>query len=307
MILHDKKIIFIHIPKTGGTSIENFFNGSLIHFDDLDTDRYIGFCKKRKQWLQHSSFPEIKRHYKQNKDLSKYLSFAFVRNPWDRAVSSWLWSKKFLYIKLADLLNSFKDLAPLNITNFSTLDLDSKFYENLYQDLTNEMHDNPNFKVEDHFDRAGKHEGRIPCDLYELWKNSSNPIHKSIAHTASIINSLSLTDFLERNKVYKKVLSTSNNKLFNEEYSINDHYKTQTSFIFDSNNNNMVDFIGRFESLNKDFSDLCNSLNIPYEKLPLHNKMHDKVHYAKYHNDHTKDLVSQIYKIDIENFGYTFN
>jgi len=133
MILHDKKIIFIHIPKTGGTSIEHFLNHGHVHVKDLDSDRGLGFCKKQNRWLQHFSLPEYYYKHKNGKDITHYYSFAFVRNPWDRAVSSWLWSKKFLLIKLSELISSFKDLVPSEITNFSSSDLDFKFYSNLYQ------------------------------------------------------------------------------------------------------------------------------------------------------------------------------
>ena len=69
MINHDHKFIFVHIPKTGGTSIEYFFTKetevNYKHFSPLD-------------WQKH--FP---------KEWSNYFKFSSVRNPWDKVVSQW--------------------------------------------------------------------------------------------------------------------------------------------------------------------------------------------------------------------------
>ena len=75
MILPDKKIIFIHIPRTGGTSVEKYFNFK------TSTDWKI-------KTAQHLTLAEYDNHY----DLDKYFKFTIVRNPWDRLVSWYLWS-----------------------------------------------------------------------------------------------------------------------------------------------------------------------------------------------------------------------
>jgi chondroitin 4-sulfotransferase 11 len=65
MISHKHKIIFIHIPKTGGTSIDNFFTGSFQRHS----------CAKDYQFnLVDTIFQE-------------YFKFTIVRNPWDLIVS----------------------------------------------------------------------------------------------------------------------------------------------------------------------------------------------------------------------------
>ena len=75
MILPRKKIIFIHIPRTGGTSVEKYFN-----------------FKHEAGWkpatAQHFTLEEYSKHY----DLDKYFKFSIVRNPWDRLMSWYLWS-----------------------------------------------------------------------------------------------------------------------------------------------------------------------------------------------------------------------
>ena len=67
--LHTKycsKYTFIHINKTGGTSIEKALNAPLIHKTAMEFRNEIGHDR----W-------------------NKRFSFAIVRNPWDRAVSQY--------------------------------------------------------------------------------------------------------------------------------------------------------------------------------------------------------------------------
>mgnify|MGYP001341121336 CR=1 FL=1 len=67
MICHKHKFIFIHIPKTGGTSIESLF------IKDADIKDV-----PKKHHTVHDINGEL---------LKKYYAFTFVRNPWDRMVS----------------------------------------------------------------------------------------------------------------------------------------------------------------------------------------------------------------------------
>lgn len=67
MILHEKKVIFIHIPKNAGTSVSFFFTGE-------------------KQSNPHHTDLAILDEIKQGK-YTEYFKFSIVRNPFDRIVS----------------------------------------------------------------------------------------------------------------------------------------------------------------------------------------------------------------------------
>lgn len=62
----ENNAIFIHIPKTAGTSVS----------------RTLGIVEAR-----HANWEEY--HYANPRKFSKYYKFAFVRNPWDRLVSAY--------------------------------------------------------------------------------------------------------------------------------------------------------------------------------------------------------------------------
>jgi hypothetical protein len=69
--------IFIHIPKTGGTTIENVLNIG-------DSQPFWGYCNIQKYSKQHYTTYDIKKLYPQYSD---YMYFTVVRNPYDRLVS----------------------------------------------------------------------------------------------------------------------------------------------------------------------------------------------------------------------------
>ncbi|WP_369427802.1 sulfotransferase family 2 domain-containing protein [Porticoccus litoralis] len=65
---HEKKAIFVHIPKTAGSSIYDLF---------FDGAKGLGH-------MPYAWYESIAPGY-----CSKYFSFSFVRNPWDRVVSAY--------------------------------------------------------------------------------------------------------------------------------------------------------------------------------------------------------------------------
>ncbi len=61
--------------------------------------------------------------------------------------------------------------------------------------------------------------------------------------------------------------------------------------------------MGRFETLNRDFTRICNSLGLE-ETLPHVNASKRKRNWRSYYDDTTFDMVSAAYKLDIDTFGY---
>lgn len=115
MILHDKKIIFVHIPKTGGHSIHNFllFNKPL--------DRHCSYPEYGLIDNTDLSLPGPKRYdhlfldeyYKLNvatkNQIETYFKFCVVRNPYDRFLSAWKFNKLYKTMTFDQFINNFPE------------------------------------------------------------------------------------------------------------------------------------------------------------------------------------------------------
>ena len=72
VINEDKKFIFIHVDKNGGSSMERALGGRTWTHGDL----------------LHASLESIV-------NWEDYFSFAFIRNPWDRMVASYTYTNRY--------------------------------------------------------------------------------------------------------------------------------------------------------------------------------------------------------------------
>jgi len=79
MPIFNNSIIFLHIPRTGGSIIENFLQNKY-QMNYFGADNF-GLS------MQHYTLDNI---LKLNPDLNKSYKFTFIRNPFDRILSSYL-------------------------------------------------------------------------------------------------------------------------------------------------------------------------------------------------------------------------
>jgi hypothetical protein len=77
----------------------------------------------------------------------------------------------------------------------------------------------------------------------------------------------------------------------------------QRDFLIDSNGQNVVNTILRFETLSNDFNELCKKINIS-ARLQNMNKSLRKNDYKSYYNESTKKLVEKTFLQDIEFLQY---
>ena len=83
VFLRELKCIFIHIPKTAGTSIEQFLKDN--NKNELE---YLGVRNNRS--LQHLTALELSKEIPYVFKI--YYKFSFVRNPYDRLLSVYYWT-----------------------------------------------------------------------------------------------------------------------------------------------------------------------------------------------------------------------
>ena len=84
-ICHDKKLIFVHIPKNAGTSIHSYFNSSM---ENILSDQ---------TWKEYSSFF--------NNEWEDYTKFTIVRDPYCRFRSF------YKYLKIGKDINYFAKIV----------------------------------------------------------------------------------------------------------------------------------------------------------------------------------------------------
>lgn len=108
--------------------------------------------------------------------------------------------------------------------------------------------------------------------------------------------------------------------------------RPQADFVTDAEGKLIVDFVGKFESINKDFEQVLSMLNMPNQSLPYFNKTkqsYQKIYHTlrrnpklvyqqlfsfsdkhkgfrDYYTDENKEQVAKLYKKDIELFNYSF-
>jgi hypothetical protein len=100
MISERHRFIFVHINKTGGTSIEKVFEPTA----DARDVRH-----------KHASLADYRKEYP--RAFREYFKFAFVRNPWDWLVSRYHWSRdrqKLFDFEFAEMLRRIERGVPLS-------------------------------------------------------------------------------------------------------------------------------------------------------------------------------------------------
>ncbi len=89
-------------------------------------------------------------------------------------------------------------------------------------------------------------------------------------------------------------------------YIIDTSITLQSDYVVDLHGELIVDFIGRYERLEKDFKEACRQIGIEAPKLPHRRKAGDRRPYQEYYNRRTRELVARRFRRDIEIFGYEF-
>jgi Sulfotransferase family len=78
----------------------------------------------------------------------------------------------------------------------------------------------------------------------------------------------------------------------------------QSSYAYDRDGTPLVDFIGRFECLERDFDAIAKRLGLEVQLPRINGSSHDK--FQTYYSDETIKLVADLYETDIANFGYSW-
>lgn len=178
MISHKLKFIFIHIPKTSGNSLslflKDFIDDKVIHrTSNMGEKQGISIiCEKTNKDIKHMDITYYKNTY--GEKINDYFKFTIVRNPYDRMLSYYFWSKgknnqkfnrnefiKFIkeneslqhkyidntfhIIRFENLINELKNIECLkeivNFNNYPTLNASSNSKRNYNEIYDKELKD----------------------------------------------------------------------------------------------------------------------------------------------------------------------
>lgn len=89
------------------------------------------------------------------------------------------------------------------------------------------------------------------------------------------------------------------------DWRVNSQIGLQKDFLVDQNGTMLMDYVGRFETLNEDFKQVCRKLNLNLELPYLNQSGHRD--YRSYYTPRTRDLIATHFRPDIEMFGYSFD
>jgi hypothetical protein len=117
MICHKYKTIFVHIPKTGGTSVECMF-GFVKYNEKYKSMREMFQYQEGKHWTAQ----EKQEHY--SEFFENYYKWTIIRNPWEKEWSLYNMCKtrkKFAGRTFKEFLKAFVDAANSGLETSMTL------------------------------------------------------------------------------------------------------------------------------------------------------------------------------------------
>jgi len=127
---------------------------------------------------------------------------------------------------------------------------------------------------------------------------------------ASVANALNFNIHKNTEKVLKKFLDLKFDEFiqnYKENIRSNPHTRPQTADLIDHKCNLKVDHVFKLENLNEEWRKIENIVGREM-KLYHYNKTKSKrKDYREYYDTHTRELVGELYKTDLEVFNYTFN
>ena len=80
----------------------------------------------------------------------------------------------------------------------------------------------------------------------------------------------------------------------------------QSQLLLDLVGNSLVDYVFRFEDLPDIWETVCTHINIPYKPLEKENASNRRKDYRSYYSDFSREIIADIYKDDLINFGYQY-
>ena len=189
---HKNKFKFIHIPKTGGSSVEVVFD--LQHEKNLFVPRYTHEIQQIKFAPQHFTHNMINHFVPEAKD---YFSFTIVRNPYTKIISEYFYIAKAFHGVTIEQFREAEFVAWFR-ESLCLFDLDHKIPQSSFLDSPVDMilrFEN----LEEDFQKLKKELG-VEVDLIHDNKSTNNKLEiaQSLSEeTKMLIREVFAQDFIQ--------------------------------------------------------------------------------------------------------------
>lgn len=274
-INHENKKIFIHIPKCGGSHIRNnlinYYN-YIDFFDNIKHHKLNEFCEKidKNVYDKHTITKKGKyrffiSHQNYDEKYNKYFKYTFVRNPYEKLYSCFIYLKNNIFDNnirgLYENINYFTDFNSF-IKNKDLLNNISYFHGFItqYEQLINN-----NNVIEMNF--IGNMETLNEDFLYILFNRNIN-IHEN-----------------HKDELFKNYKTNNSNKKYN---------------FFDDFNQDILNFINEKFSIDFEYFNYKKYLTVDELKINYYKDI-DYMKHSKYHIKLYKQIIMLEYNIKLLN------
>jgi hypothetical protein len=154
---------------------------------------------------------------------------------------------------------------------------------------------------------------RNPWDWFVsqyFWNHEPNPISKKKLIREPVTT---LREYQRKNEERARLedLDRFSPQDIHETYDLLRRYRAvyqadslfQYHYAYSPNGEKLVDFVGRFERINEDFSQAMTQVGLN-AKLPHRNSTSHR-DYRAYYTPETADLIGNLYRVDVNAFDYT--
>lgn len=83
-------------------------------------------------------------------------------------------------------------------------------------------------------------------------------------------------------------------------------HRYQFDWFVDPHGNLLLDYIGKFENIDKDWEYIRSRIGINAPLPHANRNPANSRHYSEYYNPRTRDIIARKFSVDIERFGYEF-
>lgn len=229
----------------------------------------------------------------------------YVRFPWKKILSKKMEVKKLFFVHIPKNGGTTSKFIINKLKNDRIISSENRFYVLKEKDFI-EFNSSPrelllmgrSQKIEHYFTFCFTRNPWDRCVSYYFWC-LEHPRRRTLSN-GQILKNLSFDKFI---KLIPKILKDSYKKYNNMKWHLSPQYE-QTLGI----ENKKIDFIGKLENFEEDFKMVLklNNINFREEDLSIKKNKTTHKHYSLYYNEETKKIVEDIYKKDIEEFGYYF-